>query len=137
VLTAVPEDSLTRRAWRMEFAGIAAGVTFAMTHYADIQLLPWYCDSNSAVGEIPKLHGRTTNQWLAAPNTTSATTFQTFPHKRSAALRYSVAVATLNGGWIPSNMYIRNARPHECGMRRTRISCPTPPIGYRLSVRAQ
>ena len=54
---------------RMEFAGIAAGVTFAMTHYADRQLLPWYCDSKSAVGEIPKLHGRTTNQWLAASNT--------------------------------------------------------------------
>ena len=34
---------------------------------------------------------------------TSATTFQTFPHKRSAALRCSGAAATLNGGWIPSN----------------------------------
>jgi hypothetical protein len=53
----------------MEFAGIATGVTFAMTHYADRQLLLWFCDSKSALGEIPKLHGRTTNQWLAASNT--------------------------------------------------------------------
>jgi hypothetical protein len=55
----------------MEFAGMAVGVTFAMIHYADRQLLPWFwfCDSKSAAGEIPKLHGRTTNQWLAAPNT--------------------------------------------------------------------
>jgi hypothetical protein len=54
---------------RMEFAGIAAGTTFLLTHYHDRLRTPWYCDSDSAVGELPKLRTRTANQWLAALNT--------------------------------------------------------------------
>ena len=46
-------------ATRMEYAGMAAGITYMITTYPNA-LVEWYCDNKSAVGEIPKLGHRMT-----------------------------------------------------------------------------
>ena len=43
----------------MEYAGIAAGITYMLTTYPNTHA-EWYCDNKSAVGEIPKLSHRMT-----------------------------------------------------------------------------
>ena len=53
---------------RMELAGIAAGITYALDKYPN-EYITWYCDNESAVNEIPKIKHRSTRQWLAACNT--------------------------------------------------------------------
>jgi hypothetical protein len=35
------------------YAGIAAGITFMLTHYPESHT-SWFCDNESAVNEIPK-----------------------------------------------------------------------------------
>jgi hypothetical protein len=53
----------------MEYAGIAAGITFMLTAYAYPDMrINWFCDNKSAVGEIPKLSSRSPRQWLASSN---------------------------------------------------------------------
>jgi hypothetical protein len=52
----------------MELAGIAAGITYAIEKCPEEQM-NWYCDSQSAVEEVPKLKHRSIREWLAASNT--------------------------------------------------------------------